>query len=78
MNAKQRRKDNRKWKYNVRYRYTEWNRYDEMWDWVVATFGNHNHRVWREKLSHVGDWWQFETEEAMTLFVLRFGPGDYQ
>jgi hypothetical protein len=77
MNSKQRRKDKRKWKYSVRYSHTDIERYNEMWDWCAATFGNHKDETWREKFGHIGDYWQFETEQAMTLFVLRFGAGDY-
>jgi hypothetical protein len=77
MNSNQRRKDKRKWKYNVRYTYTEWDRYDEMWNWLCATYGNLKNHVWRERHGYIGDWWQFEDEEAMTMFVLKFGPGDY-
>lgn len=77
MNSKERRKDKRKWKYSVRYAYTDCDRYDEMWDWLVATFGNKNGQCWRECYGHIGDYWQFDNEQAMTMFVLRFGAGDY-
>jgi len=76
MNSNQRRKDKRKWKYHVAYEHTSQERYDQMWDWCVATFGNHIDRVWREKHGHVGDYWQFEDEQSMTLFVMKFGASD--
>lgn len=78
MNSNQRRKDKRKWKYSVRYReYINIDRYDEMWDWCVATFGNKSNRIWREKHGHIADYWQFETEQAYLMFVMKFGAGDY-
>lgn len=76
MNSNQRRKDKRRWRYNVRYGYTHWDRYDEMWEWLTTTYGNHSNKVWREKHGHIGDYWQFEDEEVMTMFVLKFGAGD--
>ena len=80
MNSNQRRKDKRKWRYSVRYRYDSFSHdnYDEMWDWCVATFGNHSNRIWREKHGHIGDYWQFETEQAYLAFILRFGASDYE
>jgi hypothetical protein len=79
MNSKERRKDRRKWKYHVRYHeYGVSERYNEMWDWLCQTYGNKHGQCWREKYGHIGDYWQFDNEEAMMMFVLRFGAGDYK
>lgn len=80
MNSNQRRKDRRKWRYSVRYRVDSfsWEQYDEMWDWLVNTYGNFNGQCWREKFGHIGSYWEFDNEEAMTMFVLRFGASDEQ
>lgn len=79
MNAKQRRQDARLFKYEVRVTdYAMINqRYDEMFNWCVSTFGNSrkmgkNVICWREKFGHVGDCWQFSTQEGATLFALKW------
>jgi hypothetical protein len=77
MNAKERRTDRRRWKYSVRYnRSIPQHEYDIMWDWCVAQWGRLANTTWRERFGHVGTFWQFENEQAMTLFILRFGAGD--
>lgn len=79
MNSNQRRKDKRKWKWNVRFHdYGGGPGYDEKWDWCVATFGNHANHIWREKHRHIADYWQFDNEKAYLAFVLRFGASNYE
>jgi hypothetical protein len=79
MNAKQRRQDRRLFKYEVRVKDYEmiYERYYEMFDWCVATFGNTRKMkkdivCWREKFGHFGDCWQFSTEQGAALFALKW------
>ncbi len=75
MNSKQRRQDERKWKYHVRLDYdkVDQNGYDNMFDWCRDTFGNgvRNH-TWREKHQEIGTWWQFTDSKAAMLFAMRW------
>lgn len=74
MNSSQRRRDNRRWCYNVKYdRYISKEEYDVMWDWCVSQFGNKLSDGWRERHGHIGTWWQFSKKEVYTLFVMRWG-----
>jgi hypothetical protein len=77
MNSKERRKDKRRYRYQVRYnRHIDQPEYDVMWDWCVAQWGNRTFGPWREKHGHAGTFWQFDNEQSYMLFTLRFGPSD--
>jgi hypothetical protein len=73
MNAKQRRIDRRRWKYDIDFTFAQVieRDYDLMWDWCVATFKN-NGGKWREPFGPPGVKWQFTKPEYATLFALRW------
>ena len=76
MNSKQRKQDQRKWKYHVRLTYDQADRngYDKMFDFCRNTWGNGRRCAgWREKHNHIGTCWQFTDEKKAMLFALRFG-----
>jgi hypothetical protein len=75
MNARQRRRDRKKWKYHVKltYEQSDRNGYDRMFDWCRDTFGNGVVCAgWREKHRCIGTWWQFTSAEKAALFSLRW------
>ena len=75
MNAKQRRRDRRKWQWHVKlsFDHARQNEYNNMFNWCRDTFGNGVRCAgWREAHGHIGTWWQFTSEEQATLFMLRF------
>jgi len=74
MNSHQRRKDRKRWRYEV---YIEWDRvddngYDNMFDWCRETFGTTVATGWREKHGHIGTCWQFTNKPKAVLFSLRW------
>ena len=75
MNSKQRRRDERKWRYQVEIPYEKASRndYDTMFDWCQDMWGNGRKCAgWREKHGHVGTCWQFTSEEKAVLFAMRW------
>lgn len=79
MNSKQRRKDRRRYSYEVLLPYDKWmtpSQYDAMFDWCCDTFKN-NKRIkgqilWREKHGYIGTCWQFSSEKGAALFSLKW------
>lgn len=73
MNARQRRRDRKLWRYTVSIDVTSWSKYDLMFDWCVANYGNRVcQNVWREKHGHFGTCWQFTDPAVATAFALKW------
>lgn len=75
MNSKQRRQDQKKWKYHVRLSWdrADKNGYNNMFNWCQDTFGNGKACTgWREKHREIGTWWQFTDSKKAALFALKW------
>ena len=73
MNAKQRRRDRKAWKYIVEFDdHVVWDQYHEMWTWTVEQFGQSS-PWWREAHGHTGTRWEFQKEKDALFFKLRWG-----
>ena len=74
MNARQRRADRKRWKYNVSIdEDRSYEQYNEMFDWCVTNFKNTlTHNKWREKHGHFGTCWQFTDSAAAIAFALKW------
>lgn len=75
MNSKQRRRDRRRWQYQVELpeERVGVQRYNDIFDWCVATWGNGPKCTgWREKHGHFGTCWQFATKKQAVMFAMRW------
>lgn len=76
MNARQRRRDRKLWKYSVTVdEIKSYVHYNHMFDWCVANYKNPvdgRHARWREKHGYFGTCWQFTDSAAATAFALKW------
>ena len=76
MNSKQRRRDQRAWRYEVMIpdEKVSVDSYNAMFDWCESTWGNgyRDNHGWREKHGHFGTCWQFTQEKKAVAFALKW------
>jgi hypothetical protein len=83
VNSKQRRKDNRRWKYKFTIIAKDYEHYEEMWHWLDNMYGRNSYKCgWRDRhpinseLSYLDDdffvVWEFTDQKKLVEFTLRW------
>lgn len=73
MNAHQRRKDRRRWRYRVVIEFQgDYKKYIEMWQWCYDNFSPYTNHRWREEHHNIGGVWQFEKDKDAMAFSLKW------
>ena len=79
MNSKQRRKDQRRWKYSISLTITDYEQYVEIWYWCKANFTSKVLTCgWRDR--HIDNWtddslltiWQFTDKKKAVQFAIKW------
>lgn len=85
MNSRQRRQDQKLWRYHIEVQINDYNHYEEMWTWLVEKHGKKIGRCgWRDRKICEVDYihwldhdpirirWEFIDERDATEFALRW------
>ncbi len=78
MNSRQRRKDRRIWKFQVKHEYIPYELYSEMWEWLKVCYGTNVHKCgWRDRITwdhlhNVKVTWEFTNEKDANWFALKW------
>lgn len=72
MNSHQRRKDRRRWKYEIRLNVYKFSTYCQIYTWAIKTISPYTNHRWREAYGSAGTIYQFDNERDAVLFKLKW------
>lgn len=72
MNAHQRRKERREWKYPVHVKNYDWGHYMDMFEWCQKNFGPCVDDGWRDPRPSFNSEWVFNCPKKAAVFAMRW------